>query len=1237
MTGPYRGGTGGAGWGGAFSAMGDATENYFDKLNTYNQQAEQRRQFDAQLEQNKSQLAMQQKQLQIQQYDRFDKGIGTLREYYEQNSKYMTPETNKVFGEMLQHGDAASMAFWASDDESGLEGHAQKYGPGKAWGADVAGNPINMDTITAEVNKNKPIKDMEDKMRGSYGDTVANMLSTALLDPNSPARELAGQYASGNFNGKPEELFAAAFATSTQGPKMLLSGLAKNNFTAESYAYAEDVLKLLPESAYTITDEKGNKTIDPSYETLTRMIEQNRGRIDEFRQARDIGAGKGTILAYDTSKLALDKGAWDFSRAQVAAGKADVRDIGNLINEGDYATLSQPAGKAEYAKVYRIGQPNATDEQIEAAYQIDLGRARTTDDQRRSIAASQVTITNNQALQSNMDTEQKQILFDALKPYIGEDAVAQRNFQALVTANGTTEAQFTAAVLPTMLKLKNSAEKSQLLQTLASAPGGMGRSAIRAALDAKMISQEEFDSLDGYAGQIQTLWKKGVNVQGMQLSADYMTAALSKQLSDAYIKAGMPRTEAEAKVGTLRAQGEQALVQELYAQGQQPNAMMMGRSATGVQLSNDNLTRLNNRLQTNMVNATIPYSALMGSTAARAQIQSGLTTIAQNMVQRYIAEGGLPLARQVGASGMQTQLSNDAMARINNDVQSAIRSGQLPLAAQIGEAQAREMLQTAVTTTMQQFYNGEVLEGQTPYAFLTGTMTGQANVAEQSLRLQTINSTIDLLPAQSAAQRQSYATAIANGQFDEALATLKKNNVDFDYAITQAGAMQSLAGLDPKASLASSIKNPQVRAMYQNAVRLSNEQRDLANQLAQVKNDKTGKGSDITTQINSLNGTISNFRQQVKAVYTTPEVTAALDKLTKTQGVTVAADAVTGLYKIVVASTDPTVRQQALAASQVINAATEKAKPLAAQITTLNGQVLNLTRQLGTGAVGQPNGGTSTPAPVGTGSLRGKAIDNIGSGDMSGLNSQAVNNGRNGKGQVVSYCTTFARSTSELERGLKPGQLGSGGAGYFQATATATMNAFRNKNAMYANNMTKPQALAQLKNVKKGDLLFLDYGDPGVDHVAVADGKGGIIQQSSPRFRGTAVTGDVNRMSLEDFVNKSGAVRGISFGRLPEAGGDVAARPGTGQSTTPPAFNNTGAVRALPSLGTLPNAAELRAAAVQQAPRIAAITDVPARKQEAYNFALALFNKTYPNFKDAAKKQATVALIASQMYNWVTP
>lgn len=175
-----------------------------------------------------------------------------------------------------------------------------------------------------------------------------------------------------------------------------------------------------------------------------------------------------------------------------------------------------------------------------------------------------------------------------------------------------------------------------------------------------------------------------------------------------------------------------------------------------------------------------------------------------------------------------------------------------------------------------------------------------------------------------------------------------------------------------------------------------------------------------------------------------------------------------------------------------------------------------------------------------------------------GFTADALNNTKNADGSWTSYCTRFARQYAELATGSKPFSLGK----YFKGTATETRRAFESQNAMLARNMKPADAVGQAGSLKEGDMIFLNYGNPRLDHVAVYDGKGGIIQHSLPGFRGQTVQGAVNTMSLEQFLGKAGKAT-VSFGRVggvqmgPQVPADVSlpgAKPAAtkGTATAPP-------------------------------------------------------------------------------------
>lgn len=1211
------GGTGGAGWGGAFGAMGNATSEYFDHLRQQEMVATQRQQFNQQQALQQQQLDQNNRRMDMDQFDRLDANIEQMERDLAARGKYLSDPARQAYTNFIQDGRAATQRFWATGDKSGFESWSDRYGPGKAWGTDETGNPITLDTINTEYHTRKPMKDMEDSITSTAGGMMATLASSVMMDPNrTPEMEA---WAKGMMEGKFQGNFAAAFAGAlsgnTAGPSMLKAGLARTGINGESLAGVEDVLKLLSPEDFTVTDEKGNKTVDPSYAFLTKLIETNRGDIDTFRQGRAIQQGGATVQQFDMNALAYDSAGYGFARTKLTDKRSDVASIGTLISEGDYPTLSSAGGRAEYIRVQQEADPNLNPAEIDTMYNRDVAESQRIYKQKQGMATAQATLLNNSALGSNMDLAQRTAVYEAISPFFKEDALADRNLQAALRTGQMTQAQFLNEVLPNMLRLQNGVEQTGMLRALSEAPGGIGRPALQAARQAGVIDSDTYTALDSYAQDVEGLYRKGVNVQGITLSAEYFNQSVSLATNRAMMQYGVPEATAKLRSGEITALGVEVLNRTLTGRGITPFASRLGSRgsvaqlkaadaqivtaevaaeiqralqkydipelqaqgaaqeiATGIAVdlvqqytaqgaagparevgrSTGMASVLRNHVDINSSRALLRYNVPEG--AARAQYQGYVTQIAEGLVNQYIAEGFQPFAQQVGGAQAATQLSTAGRTRLENDVANAMNSARLPFAGQLTEAQVREAIQVSATNTLQQFYNGEVVSAQTPYARGIGALTGQSTQAELGLRLRTLNATIDLLPEQMAAQRQEYATAITTGQTAQALSILTRNNANFESMLGQAGALQGLAGMDPQASLAPQIKNPQVRSMYQRAVKLANDQRDLDAEAQRALNTQRlrerqaaqgGNGQPpLTSQINSLNNTISNFRQQVKAVYDTPQVRGALDALQKTQGVSVSSDPVTGLYKIVVANTDPTVRERANAAKDIIEGASKKAQPLVNQITTLNKQVLGLTSQL----AGGQNGGGQAPQPTGggtvqpgTGARRGSAIDGIGKGDVGGLNNTAVYYTRNGN-SVQSNCTSFSRQTTELELGLAPGSLGSGGQGFFQGDATQTIRSFREKNAMIADGLTKQQALAFSKNLKKGDLVFLNYGNPNDDHVAVYDGKGGFLQQSSPGFRGQTVKGDINRMTVEQLINGSGKVNSISFGRI-NPGGNAVSRP----------------------------------------------------------------------------------------------
>lgn len=184
-------------------------------------------------------------------------------------------------------------------------------------------------------------------------------------------------------------------------------------------------------------------------------------------------------------------------------------------------------------------------------------------------------------------------------------------------------------------------------------------------------------------------------------------------------------------------------------------------------------------------------------------------------------------------------------------------------------------------------------------------------------------------------------------------------------------------------------------------------------------------------------------------------------------------------------------------------------------------------------AGGIPAVGSSVPAPA-----PGKAGQMKPGMDLTKMGITAINNTRDAAGNVISWCTKFAREYVEEANGLKDRALSGQ---YFGGTATETMKLFANRGALFATDMPLSSAKAKVGQLKQGDTVFLNYGDPALDHVAIYDGAGGFIQHSLPGFRGTTIQGAVNRMTTEDFFSKAGKAT-VSFGRVP-AQGKAAATP----------------------------------------------------------------------------------------------
>lgn len=178
-----------------------------------------------------------------------------------------------------------------------------------------------------------------------------------------------------------------------------------------------------------------------------------------------------------------------------------------------------------------------------------------------------------------------------------------------------------------------------------------------------------------------------------------------------------------------------------------------------------------------------------------------------------------------------------------------------------------------------------------------------------------------------------------------------------------------------------------------------------------------------------------------------------------------------------------------------------------------------------------------------------------------GISPSAIYNGQNADGSVISYCTRFGREITEKELGLKDRALSGS---WFGADAVATQALFQAKGGLYLSNMTTRVAGANLKSIQRGDVIFLDYPKSdnrhGLAHVAIADGNGGIIQHSSPGFRGQTIEGAVNRMTLTEFLQKAGPNAVVSFGRVPSGGVPAPQRPAPGATgfNNPPAKTGAG-------------------------------------------------------------------------------
>lgn len=156
-----------------------------------------------------------------------------------------------------------------------------------------------------------------------------------------------------------------------------------------------------------------------------------------------------------------------------------------------------------------------------------------------------------------------------------------------------------------------------------------------------------------------------------------------------------------------------------------------------------------------------------------------------------------------------------------------------------------------------------------------------------------------------------------------------------------------------------------------------------------------------------------------------------------------------------------------------------------------------------------------------------------------GITNSAIYNTKNPDGSINSFCVRFAREYTTGANGVPPTSLSGK---YFGPDAKSTLNNFIRNDAITKSAMTPQQARSAVAGLAQGDMVFLDYGNPSKDHVAIYAGNGMFIQHSSPSFRGTTIQGAVNTMTTDQFFGKAGNPT-VYFGRVPAQGKGAAPAP----------------------------------------------------------------------------------------------
>lgn len=825
MTGPNRGGTGGAGWGGVFTAFGDASASYFDRLDKERSFAEQQRQFNEQQANVQRQLKSQEDSAEVDRFDRLDKSLVRMEQDLADRGEYMTEEQRSAYTSFIQSGRTATQTYWASGDKAGFDSFTEQYGPGKSWGEDAMGNPITLESINASVYANKPRIIMENRIKTSAGETMAAMVSTVLTDPNATPemKDWAQGMADGKFTNFPQAL-AGALAGNALGPSMLKQSLTKTGITGKSLAGIEDVLKLLGEGGAKNPD--GSENADYKYLQSLLADPANRKLIDDARKATEYDqSGKfnqaATIGGMQIDRTAFDNDVarTDDARKRLMEGRADRDDISRLVAAGDVGALKN--SYAQYKEVYvkdvlAQGLPEPSEEDIRNGFDAAIGRATGIQGQQDSIMQAQTTIMSNSASSSTIELDQARIIFDAVKPYLAANSAAGAKLENLLKEKSITEAKMAATFLPALLELRDQADRTALLQQLADAPGALGVTALQALQGKGIISEEQLSSLVSYAQVNKELRDQGINVQTAQgnaaieqAKASWWSARMSGRSTEALMAKGYVDKAADAAIAGVDAQQAQSTVDRLVAQGQAVDAYQVGLSGNKVTLERNATaqeqakyegqlielrreqgipeTQINAELNTlraqgaqAIVNTLVAegqqgQARRAGEVAQAAQISQGLTTIQEAQFDRLMiaarVKAGIPLAQA------NTELRELKARGVTAYVTTLIQEGIIPSASDIGRTQAAATIASNITTADRSRYESDLIRRRTAAGVPDATIQAEL----QNLRTMNSNDYVTYLMNEGIIPYAKDAgSAQARADIANNLTALDRNNYERD-------------------------------------------------------------------------------------------------------------------------------------------------------------------------------------------------------------------------------------------------------------------------------------------------------------------------------------------------------------------------------------------------------------------------------------------------------------------------